>query len=117
MSDQLDEFDGDAADLEAMAEEAADQIREIAEELRDAAQNIEDGFGHPTMQSEELEERADNIENACDELASVVIPPDPEHPGDDADSDDIETFEEDYDNWKSSASEELLYAVQDVELY
>lgn len=45
-------------------------IREAAEAARESAQNIEDGFGHPTYQSEELTERADALESVADEAES-----------------------------------------------
>lgn len=60
-------------DLQSIAGSLAEQVRELGEELRESAQNIEDGFGHPTSTSEELEERAENIDGYADELESVDL--------------------------------------------
>lgn len=60
-------------------ENAADALREMAESLReageirtDAADNIEDGFGHPTYQSDELREEGDSITYWADEVESAA---------------------------------------------
>jgi hypothetical protein len=53
---------------------AADAARELAEEKRDSASNIEDGFGHPTQQSEELTELADGLEEWATSLEQASIP-------------------------------------------
>lgn len=48
---------------------------EIAEGYRESAQNIEDGFGHPTYQSDELTEQADAWEafgQECDAEADEI---------------------------------------------
>lgn len=59
VEDFLAEWDGlDRADLVAALEQAADEIEAVADEYEESAQNIEDGFGHSTMQSEELAEAA-----------------------------------------------------------
>ena len=50
--------------------DVAEGYREAAEAARESASNIEDGFGHPTFQSEELEERADSLESAADSCES-----------------------------------------------
>jgi hypothetical protein len=68
--------DKDAA--ESAFSEAADAIRELADEKRDAAANIEDGFGHPTTQSEELTEQADSLTGWADEIESAELPDDPD---------------------------------------
>lgn len=60
--------------------DAAEAIRGLAEEKREAAQNMEEGFGHSTSQSEELEGQADELEAWADEVEGVDVPdlPDPE---------------------------------------
>lgn len=45
-----------------------ESYREAGEAARESATNIEDGFGHATYQSDELNERADSLESAADEL-------------------------------------------------
>jgi hypothetical protein len=60
------------SDLRSALEEAASEARDVAEEYRESAQNIEDGFNHPTQQSEELAEKADNLESQADEIDSVA---------------------------------------------
>lgn len=64
-------------DAQGVAEAAADAIRELAEQKRESASNIEDGFGHATYQSEELEQQADDLDTWADEVAETEFP-DPE---------------------------------------
>ena len=76
-SPESDEFDADwdgglyLDEVRTALEAAAETIREIAEEKREAASNIEDGFGHPTSQSEELEQIADDLDAWADDVAEV----------------------------------------------
>ena len=57
---------------------AADAARELAEEKHESAQNTEDGFGHPTSQSEELSDLADRLDYWADEIEAVSVPDFPE---------------------------------------
>jgi hypothetical protein len=61
-------------DVTSALEDVASAIRELAEESREAASNIEEGFGHPTSQSEEAEERADALDNWADEIEQADVP-------------------------------------------
>lgn len=61
-------------DVTAALEAAAEAIRELAEEKRESASSIEDGFGHATYQSEELEQTADDLESWADEIENVSVP-------------------------------------------
>jgi hypothetical protein len=67
-------------DVQSALDDAASSVEEIAGEKRDGASNIEDGFGHPTSQSEELEQMADDLEGWAEEIKSADIPdlPEPE---------------------------------------
>jgi hypothetical protein len=65
-----DDFDA-ASDIMQIA---ADAARELAEEKRESASNIEDGFGHPTQQSEELTELADGLEEWATSMEEASIP-------------------------------------------
>lgn len=85
---QIWAWDGEIEDLTGIAESVADEIREMAEELRESAQNIEDGFGHATSTSDELNERGDAMEGYADEIA-------------DCDFDDPPEFEDFEDNWET----------------
>lgn len=75
---------------------AADAVREIAEAKRESASNIEEGFGHSTYVSDELNDVADQLDSWADEIESVDVPelPEPEETdcetceGDGADPDD-----------------------------
>lgn len=58
-------------DVESALESAVEEANQLAEELRESVSNIEDGFGHATMVSEELEERADALESWVSELESA----------------------------------------------
>jgi hypothetical protein len=65
-------------DARSWAEGKAEEIRGLAEEKRESAQNLEDGFGHPTYQSDELNETADNLKQWADDLENVDLPEYPE---------------------------------------
>jgi hypothetical protein len=49
-----------------------DAAREVSEGDMEAAENIRDGFGHDTQQSEELEERGQELEGWADELENAL---------------------------------------------
>jgi hypothetical protein len=67
-------------DVTSMLEDAASEIEALAEEKRESAGNIEDGFGHPTSASEELEQVADDLESWAEDVRSADVPelPEPE---------------------------------------
>lgn len=65
-------------DAEAWAADKAQEIRDLAEEKRESAQNMEEGFGHETSQSQELNETADQLEEWADEVENVDLPDEPE---------------------------------------
>jgi len=65
-------------DAQAWASEKAEEIRGLAEEKRESASNIEEGFGHETYQSAELNEIADNLEQWADDLENIDLPEYPE---------------------------------------
>ncbi len=56
--------------LKGIAEEFAENIGEAVESYAESAQNIEDGFGHPTYQSEELQEKSEAIAQWADDVTS-----------------------------------------------
>lgn len=64
---------GDADELTSAASDIAGQIRELAEEKRESASNIEEGFGHATYQSEELEGQADELDSWADEVEGADV--------------------------------------------
>jgi hypothetical protein len=82
-------------------ETVADNIRSVADEVRsaseiriDAADAIEDGFGHPTYQSDELREQGETCEAAADEIESIAdevagLDPDEYMTPDDPDGDNL----------------------------
>lgn len=53
-------------ELKGIAEQCAEGIREAAEMWRESASNIEDGFGHETERSQEMNDHADTYESAAD---------------------------------------------------
>jgi hypothetical protein len=71
--------------VQGALDDAANAIREIVGEKRDAADNIEQGFGHPTTQSEELEQLADDLESWADDIEAATIPEVPEPEEEDCD--------------------------------
>lgn len=72
-----DAFDGgmeSAEDVTAALEDCASEIESLAEEKREGASNIEDGFGHPTSVSEELEDIATQLDDWAQEVRDADIP-------------------------------------------
>lgn len=65
-------------DVQSALDDAGSAIEELAEEKRESASNIEEGFGHPTEKSEELEGIADELESWKDEITGQSIPDLPE---------------------------------------
>ena len=65
-------------DVRTVLEEAAQAIRDLADEKRDSANNIEEGFGHETSASAELNDIADNLEGWADEVEGADVPEYPE---------------------------------------
>jgi chromosome segregation ATPase len=72
---------------------AAEVIREAADLRREAATNLEEGFGHPTSQSEELEEKGDEYDDWADQLEQVGEEVDSLMEQDPPDEGDEEEFE------------------------
>jgi hypothetical protein len=67
-------------DVTAALEAVADSIRDLAQESEDTADNMEQGFGHSTMQSDEARDRAQALNDWADEIANAEVPelPEPE---------------------------------------
>jgi len=65
-------------DVQTALDEAADRIGELAEAKSEGASNIEEGFGHETQQSAELQETADSLESWAEDVRSADIPDKPE---------------------------------------
>jgi hypothetical protein len=96
-------FDGgfeSADDVLSMLSEAAEAVKEIAEEKRESSQNIEDGFGHPTEQSDELAQQADDLESWADEIENADLPELPDHECDDSECAATEPTEDQLDEWR-----------------
>lgn len=55
-------------------ENAADEIESLAEEKREGASNIEEGFGHPTSASEELDEIATSLDEWAQSVRYTEVP-------------------------------------------
>lgn len=84
-------------DVQAALDSAASSVRDLAEEKRESAQNIEDGFGHATFKSDELNEIADSLDSWADEIESANIPDLPEG----------ELTEDQMDEWRDEVSSEV----------
>lgn len=61
-------------DVTTALTDAAEAVREIANEKHESASNIEEGFGHSTSASEELEQVADDLESWADDIESADVP-------------------------------------------
>lgn len=76
---QFEGFDGDTMeDAEAARDEMVEAIRELESEKREAAENLEEGFGHPTAQSEEITGVADQLDEWANGVEEVDLPEFPE---------------------------------------
>jgi len=65
-------------DLKSILEEIAGEIRSLAEEKEEAASNMEEGFGHSTYQSDELNDQAEQLNGWADDVENTDIPDLPE---------------------------------------
>ena len=69
-------------DLRSAVESAASEAQAVSEELHEKAANIEDGFGHATERSDEFEGQADEVDAWASDLEGLSL--------DDFDIDDLE---------------------------
>lgn len=67
-------------DVQSALDDAASEIESLAEEKRESASNIEEGFGHPTFASEELESLADELDNWASDVQGASIPDPADYP-------------------------------------
>lgn len=79
--------------LRALAEHYGQAAASCAEMRTEAADNIEDGFGHETMQSADLREEGDGAQGVADELENWEPSSPFEDPGEDEDLDGDELAE------------------------
>lgn len=93
----------DEQGVQEALDQAAQEVRDLAEQKRESASNIEEGFGHPTSQSEELESTADELESWADEIESASIP-ELEEGEEDEDEDAVE---ERLQAWRDEVADEL----------
>lgn len=115
-------------DYEQVLQDFADEIRSLAEERRESASNIEDGFGHATYQSEELEGDADNLDGWADELENPDLPDEPssddfvyDEDGEEMDApdgdpsdlynDEGESYEDALDTWRDEIADAVSEAI------
>jgi hypothetical protein len=61
-------------DVQSALDDAAQEIKDIAEEKRESASNIEEGFGHETSASQELNDVADQLDDWAGEVETADIP-------------------------------------------
>lgn len=100
----------DESEVQSLLDDAAQAVRDIAEEKRQSAQNIEDGFGHATSTSDDLNQVADDLDSWADEIEGASIPELPEHEADpdDPDADDgDEHTDEEMNEWRDELSNSL----------
>jgi hypothetical protein len=69
-----------ADDVVAALATVVETVREVAEQYRESSQNMADGFGHTTIQSDELGAKAGNLEAWADEIAAVTVPDQSDYP-------------------------------------
>jgi hypothetical protein len=61
-------------DVTSALGDAASSITEIADQKKESASNMEDGFGHATEKSEELESQGDELETWAGEVETADVP-------------------------------------------
>lgn len=114
LDDTIDNVDT-ADDLRGLASDVAEMIREVSNEYRESQENMESGFGHPTSMSDELGEKADNLEGWADDIDSWE--PDSEEPEEDSwdeeEIEDDEDFQSAHDDWLEEARDSLRDLVND----
>jgi hypothetical protein len=71
--DDVDESEFTLEAARTVMEDAAMEVDEVAEDYRNAGTNIEDGFGHPTEQSELFESNADELEDWAGTLREALV--------------------------------------------
>lgn len=97
-------------DVKTALEQARDDAESLKDEYEESATNIVDGFGHETYQSEELAEKASEIETWMDELESAISQVDV----DELEQDEGES-DEDFEQRKSDALDEARSAAEDAQ--
>jgi hypothetical protein len=65
-------------DVQSALQDAQSAIEELAQEKKDGAQNIEEGFGHSTYVSEELQQQGEDLESWAQEIGYLDVPNYPE---------------------------------------
>lgn len=89
----------------------AEEIRSLAEEKREGASNIEDGFGHSTYQSEELEQTADDLDSWADDVEGAEVPELEDFPNEDLDEQGDDETDEEYADRVDALDETERYDV------
>lgn len=103
-------------DLEVIAADAAEALRELAQDMIDSADNMEDGFGHATERSDELRERGDNLTNYADDVESVDLDDPPEREEYDDDEDGEEEYQTDIERWREDMKERVREIVNEADI-
>lgn len=104
--EQCDEQVGDCEsieDLESLRDELEEAVRGVAEEYEESATNIEEGFGHETSMSEELKQKAEDLNGWADDISNVAFDPfeetAPDDLPEDADEDTVAEAQDAWDEW------------------
>jgi hypothetical protein len=106
-------------DLEALASELADQIREVAQEYQGSADNIESGFGHSTSVSEDLADKAEQLESWADDIEGVDFDEFEEEEDDEEEGDDDSEEEGDEtarEEWLDEQRDKLIEIMNECPL-
>jgi hypothetical protein len=103
-------------DVENVLSTCADGIRAAAEIWRESASNMEDGFGHATYLSDELNEKADTLESSADDLENISFddPPELEEDDENQESEDL-SFSAQLEGWAEGVIKEAQAAIDGIE--
>jgi hypothetical protein len=87
-------------DLRHIIEDCGEAVREAAELWRESASNIEDGFGHSTSASDEMNDHADIYDGVADEVDQVEV--------------EVEDFDPESDETFDEWAERIIDAVREA---
>lgn len=110
------EFGGDAEEfcsaIASAVQDIAGSVREVGEGYSEGAANMEEGFGHPTYQSEDLEQKGSQVDSQADEVDSwepenIDLP-------DQEENEDEDDYEVVVNRWVEDVRDEATDAITDA---
>ena len=101
LSDVIDSLET-VDDLTDAAQTFADAVREVGEEYRESQSNMVDGFGHDTSMSDELGDKADQLDDWANDIEYLDFESFDEEEPEQADFEDEDEFETAHEEWEAN---------------